>query len=317
MKSAFVTTVYNDEIGISILLNSILTQTIQPDEIIIVDAGSKDKTHEVIMSFKKRFGEKLKFFYKVGNRSNGRNFAIKNAKASIIAVSDSGCILKNDWFEKITSPLQERQVDVVAGYYQPLTQSIFQKSLATYTCVMPDRVTDDFLPSSRSVAFFKSAWEKVGGYPEELDTCEDLVFANKLKKEGFKFKVVKSAIVYWPQRKNITEAFNQFFSYAQGDGRALYFRKGTPFLYIRYFIGIILLALILIFNSPLFIWLIILMLIAYFCWAIWKNFKYVRSIKAFYYLPLLQLTSDLAVLLGTTLGLYRRIFNLRFNLLVL
>ena len=40
-----------------------------------------------------------------------------------------------------------------------------------------------FLPSSRSVAFCKTAWEAVGGYPEWLDYSEDLVFDMALKED--------------------------------------------------------------------------------------------------------------------------------------
>ena len=41
-----------------------------------------------------------------------------------------------------------------------------------------------FLPSSRSVAFRKAAWAAVGGYPEWLDYCEDLVFDLSLRERG-------------------------------------------------------------------------------------------------------------------------------------
>lgn len=307
MSRAFITTVYNDKEGIVSLLSSLMIQTVAPDEIIIVDAGSKDATFEVINSYKDRFGKKLKVFKKTGNRSKGRNFAIKNAKSDIIAVSDSGCSLKKDWFERITKPLEDG-VEVVAGYYHPVARNVFQKSLATYTSVMPDKVGSDFLPSSRSIAFLKKSWKKVGGYPEKLNTCEDLVFARELKKSGMRFEVVKSAVVYWPQRNTLKEAFLQFFSYAKGDGEALYFRKSTPFLFLRYFVGLILLLTAIIYGSQLLALIIVFLFLAYLLWAVWKNYKYVRKIESLYYLSVLQLTSDLAVLSGTTLGLYKRIF---------
>ena len=104
---------------------------------------------------------------------------------------------------------------------------------------MPDILDPEtFLPSSRSIAFKKSAWKKVGGYPVHLDTAEDLMFARALKKADTKFHMVKDAIVLWPQRSTWKSAFLQFFRYAQGDGKAAYFRPQTPFLVLRCLLGL-------------------------------------------------------------------------------
>lgn len=309
MVSTFITTVLNEKEGIKKLLESLLSQTKKPSEIIIVDGGSVDGTKDIIQSYRKKF-KKTSFFVlsEKGNRSKGRNYAIKRAKNQIIVVTDAGCRLPKDWFYKITKPFENKKIDVVAGYYKPVTRNVFEKALSTYTCVMPDKVTSGFLPSSRSVAFKKNAWEKVGGYPEYLDTCEDLVFAKKMKDVGLNFFVAKNAYVNWPQRKNMIEAFWQFFAYAKGDGMARYIRFGTPFLYSRF---IIMLALFFApINLLLKITIIFFLLLFYAFWANIKNYKYVRNIKALLYLPLLQIVSDIAVILGMTYG-YMKSFNLQ------
>ena len=130
-------------------------------------------------------GIEFKLIIKKGNIAIGRNEAIKNANNEIILVSDVGCILDKDWVKNISAPFEDKKVDVVAGFYEPIADSVFEKCLATYTSVMPDKIDpENFLPSSRSVAFKKSAWKEVGGYPEWLDTCEDLYFARELKRKG-------------------------------------------------------------------------------------------------------------------------------------
>ncbi len=309
MKKAFITTVYNEEKTIALLFNSLLKQKEIPNEIIVVDAFSKDKTFQIISDFKKKYPKLIKVFRKKGNRSEGRNFAIKNAKSGIVAVSDSGCILKKDWFYEITKPFKNKDVDVVAGFYKPITHSVFEKSLATYTCVMEENITDSFLPSSRSVAFKKDVWAKEKGYPENLATCEDLFFARKLKRRGYKFFVNKKALVYWPQRKNILQAFRQFFSYAKGDGIALYVRKQTPLLYVRVIVALTLvLNVLFVWSSTLFLF-IVLLLFLYLFWSIVKNYRFVNNRMAFLYLPLLQIVSDIAVFLGMSLGFLIRLSN--------
>lgn len=305
IHASFISTALNEEESIEKFLSSIVLNSVLPSEVVLVDAYSTDRTFTLMEKFKKKYKNKLKvkILQRKGNRSIGRNEAIKNSDASIIVSSDVGCVLDKNFFKNILDPFRDKDIDVVSGYYKPITKSIFQKCLAAYTSVMPDRIDpQNFLPSARSMAFRKKLWEKVEGYPESLDTCEDLVFDKRLKNIGAKFIFKKDALVYWPQRRNIGEATIQFFNYAFGDGLAHYFRRQTPFLFLRYLVGIIIIILGITFKSQVLINLIISLVILYLIWSIMKNYKYVRELEAIAILPLLQLISDISVLTGTTLG---------------
>ncbi len=302
MKTSFIATIFNEENNIKDLITSLLNQTKKIDEIIFVDNNSTDKTREIIKSYKN-----IKLLKYSGNRSKGRNFGIEHASGDIILVSDSGCILDKNWVKNITSGFKNEDISVVSGYYLPICNSIFQKCLATYTCVMPDKLNENtYLPSSRSIAFKKSAWKTIGGYPKNLSTCEDLIFAVRLKKHNFHFILVKDALVYWQQRKNLLSAFSQFFSYAKGDGKARYVRAQTPYLYLRYIVAVLLFYFS---FKEHFLTLFIVLGSLYFFWAIYKNYVYIKSLYAIIYLPLLQLTSDIAVLAGMTVGLFLSFTN--------
>lgn len=302
MKLSFVATVYNEENTIKLFIESILTQSVPPDEIIIVDGGSKDKTVAVLNAYK----SKVTVFIQPGNRSVGRNFGIQKARSDNILISDAGCILDKKWAEAISKPLENKAIDVVSGFYEPIAETTFERCLATYTCVMPDRVDPaTFLPSSRSIAFRKSAWEAVGGYPEDLDTCEDLVFAAHLRKKDMQFVFAKDAIVYWPQQKTLTEAFLQFYRYAIGDGKAFYIRPQTPLLFLRYLLGVLLFVWFVVTQNFFLLFFLFVLFFSYLLWAIAKNYRYVDQWQALYYLPLLQLTADIAVLFGTTRGIIK------------
>ncbi len=43
----------------------------------------------------------------------------------------------------------------------------------------------------------------------------------------------------------------------------------------------------------------------YIIWAVVKNYKYVRDLKAMIILPVLQVISDIAIILGTTIGILK------------
>ena len=96
-KVTLITTVKNEEISIGKFLDSILRQTKRPDEIIIVDAHSNDKTPEIIQKLKvkvQNYKLKFKTFRKKGNRSLGRNLAISKSSNDIAGLMRS--IIHND-----------------------------------------------------------------------------------------------------------------------------------------------------------------------------------------------------------------------------
>ena len=317
MRVSFIATVYNEESSVRALLESLFCQSKFPDEIIIVDGGSSDQTIAKIkdqVSKIKNYRGRFKILIKKGNRSIGRNEAIKNAKNEIIACSDAGCILDKNWIKNITKPFRNPKVDVVAGYYQGIARSIFQKCLIPYVLVMPDKVNPkSFLPASRSVAFKKSIWEKAGRFDEKLSHNEDFVFANKLKNIKAKIVFEKNAITKWIPRQNLPEAFRMFFRFAFGDSESKIFRNSVSLLFARYLFYFYLVILAFLEKSTLLWCICVLLPIAYVCWSMRKNYKYINSPHAFVFLPVLQFASDVAVLSGTILGVIKLVSKINYK----
>lgn len=315
-KVSFIATVYNEESTIDRFVDSILSQNRLPDEVVIVDGGSTDATWNRLQTYTQKFQAKeisLSLYRSQGNRSCGRNFAIQRAKYEYVAVSDAGCILDPMWLAHLMKPVEKRnkddkKPDVVCGFYSADIDdpTSFQKSLASYTCVMLDQLKpESYLPSSRSVLFTKSAWRSVGKYPEELDTCEDLVFARRLREAGYTHAMEKKALVYWPQKSTIIQAAKQLYGYAQGDGQARYIRPQNPLLFLRYLVGMLIVVWVL--HTQASLLFVIVPLISYILWSIWKNYRYVNHWTACIWLPLLQFTADSMVMSGTIVGLIKRL----------
>lgn len=298
MKISVVITVLNEQKTILFLLKSLALQSKKPNEVIIVDGGSTNNTLSVIPNKKTKF-ELLK---KMGNRAVGRNEGIRKASHEIIAITDAGCILDKHWLKEITDPFNSSDVEVVSGYYKIQANSVFEQCVGVYSLVMPKSIhSQEFLPSSRSMALRKNVWRQAGEFPEQSSLNEDYVFARKLQKLHKKICFAKNAIVYWAPRNNIKDTFFMFYQFARGDAQALLFRPKVAMIFLRYLLGIMLFMSALR-NHDVFLF-IILLFMTYVGWSIFKNYTYIKRWEAIYILPMLQLLSDIAVILGTIHGL--------------
>ena len=312
MKTSLIATVLDEENSIGAFLDSILKQTRLPDEVVIVDGGSNDATASVISNFKFPISNfKLKLIRKNGNRSVGRNEAIGQSTGEIIACSDVGCILDRNWLKKIALPFQDPKIDVVAGYYRGRSITVFQKCVVSYVLVMSDKVNpSSFLPAARSMAFRKSIWSKAGKFNENLSHNEDYAFAKILKKIGARIVFEKSAVVYWIPRRNLAEFYTMVRRFAYGDAEAGIYRPKALFIITRYTLAILFLVFILLTKYYSLFTILYFLLFLYLLWAILKNYKYVKHPKAFLYLPLLQITSDIAIIIGMTIGFFKRLMRI-------
>lgn len=313
-KCSLICTVLNEENSITKFLQSVAEQVMLPSEIIIVDGGSSDNTVNKIKEVSSQYKNlNIKIFIKTGNRSVGRNEAIKKSKFDIVLITDSGCELHKDWVKKMYSSFSSN-VDVVAGYYKGKYTNIFQKSLIPYVLVMPNKVDpNNFLPATRSMALRKKVWSSVGGFNVKYSHNEDYVFANKIKEKGFNIKFNKKAIVYWEPRSNIKSTFRMFYRFAYGDVESGIFREKVFWLIFRYLVGFYLLTMVPIMKSLYLNIFIVGGAIGYLFWTIFKNYNYVKNIKGLIFLPLIQFTADVAVLAGTIKAF---LVNIKINLLI-
>lgn len=83
-------------------LESLVKQTRMPDEVIVVDNASTDKTKEVILSFKKKLPIKYVVEKQIGI-PYARNRGIKEACGTLLLMLDDDCEADKFWVERITA----------------------------------------------------------------------------------------------------------------------------------------------------------------------------------------------------------------------
>lgn len=250
---SIIATVLNEGATIRGLLDSLLAQTLPPDEIVVVDGGSSDDTLAVLGDYAARLP--LRVIEAPGaSISAGRNRAIREAHGDIIASTDAGVLLVPEWLEALTAPLREdASLQVVGGFFEADARTVFEAALGATTLPLVDEIDPHrFLPSSRSIAFRRTAWEAVRGYPEWLDYCEDLVFDMKLKQAVREWAFAPAAIAHFRPRRTLKSFFRQYYLYARGDGKANLWGKRHALRYFAYLVILpSVLALLLFGPTPL------------------------------------------------------------------
>ncbi len=250
-RVSLIATVFNERESILSWLGSVQAQTRAPDEIVIVDGGSEDGTAQVLLKEAEADPRIIVESAPGANISCGRNMAIGRARGPIIAVADAGTRMLPDWLERIVAPLEaDPDLAVSSGFFRPDGRSRFERILAAViTPRLGEFDPDSFLPSSRSVAFQRRWWRRVGGYPEWLRASEDLVFDIALREAGARFAFEPGAIVRWYPNTTLAAFFRQYRSYSRGDGHAGLWPVRHTIRYSAYAGGVTLLAVG--FDQPL------------------------------------------------------------------
>lgn len=313
MEVSVIATIRNEGEYLHRLLDSLLRQSRTPDEVVICDGGSTDNTLEVLKQYEATLP--LEIISAPGsNISQGRNRAIAAAKGSIIAVTDAGVLLTPDWLQELVRPLEESGASMVGGWFEADPYSDFEVAMGA--TVLPSKSEIDpvkFLPSSRSVAFKKSDWEVVGGYPEWLDYSEDLVFDLALYEINGPFYFSPKAVVYFRPRSNLRIYARQYYLYARGDGKANLWSKRHAIRYVTY-LALLPILMRFIWSGRWFGWLgLFISMGIYFrrpaqrLWPMTQGWSPSARARVFGLIPFIRLVGDLAKMLGYPVGVIWRL----------
>jgi glycosyltransferase involved in cell wall biosynthesis len=232
--TSLIVTVRNDRRGIVELLDALARQTVMPDEIVLVDGGSDDGTLEEVERWDQHRAP-LRVVVTPGvNIAGGRNIAVREARHDWILCTDAGCRPVQGW----TSALKRVRAyaDVAAGTYVVQAETPFETAMACACYPELAELDDpsalvrlshrlfgrDFRAanaSGRSMAFGRSAWEVIGGFPEDLYAGEDVGFSAAAAAKGLRSVLVEDATVLWRPRGTWSGNARMYATYARGDIR--------------------------------------------------------------------------------------------------
>jgi glycosyltransferase involved in cell wall biosynthesis len=259
---SLVTTVLNDREGCAAFFSQMEAQTYLPDEIVIVDGGSKDGTWEFLQNYQPKKPYSLRVIQDVGcNVARGRNLAIAKAQHEIIVSTDIGCMWEPQWLEELARPLlEDKQLDAVMGSWQVRWEDLKSDwAKVEYALLNEPKLiaTPKSHASSRAIAYRKSLWEKIGGYPEDLTLAgDDMLFALLLHQTTDRVACAPIPRCYWERPASLKSFCKEARRNFRGGGEAGIWLKYGFLVGGRLLLEILLLLISLVwllFASPLWV----------------------------------------------------------------
>jgi glycosyltransferase involved in cell wall biosynthesis len=184
-KVSIIIPTFNEEKYLPKLLRSIDKQSCQPEEVIIVDAFSTDKTRQIA----KKFGHKV---LDGGLPAKARNIGAEHAKQPLLLFLDSDVILPKSFLEETIAEMEERELDIASCYISPMSTQKIDKVLHDFVNYY-FKITKRFHPHIPGFCIFvkRRMHETIGGFDESVILAEDYDYVSRIKKVG-KFSYLNS-----------------------------------------------------------------------------------------------------------------------------
>lgn len=169
--------VYNEEDYIKPCLDSIAKQAVMPDEVVVVDNNSTDRTVEI--------AKKYQFVRVIKESTQGvlyaRNTGFDAAKCDIIGRIDADTRLSKDWVSEVKKAFKDDKIAAVTGpvwYYDMPIQKIGLRLDRFFRGMMAKKSLKFPFLFGTNMAIRRSAWEKVRSQLcEERAMYEDIDLA--------------------------------------------------------------------------------------------------------------------------------------------
>lgn len=182
MKVSVVVPVYNVEPYLDKCLNSLLNQSFEDFEVIIVNDGSTDKSALIIEKYVELNSKIFKSFTKKnGGLSDARNYGLKHVKGKYVTFVDSDDYVEKDYLRKLYDKIEGEDFDIVSCGINEISilgeKAIYEnvENIQDYLVGLPSAVNKIFRCSFLNSIDFQF---KKGIYYEDLEAIIPLGFEN-------------------------------------------------------------------------------------------------------------------------------------------
>lgn len=141
MKISVIVPVYNVENYLRKCLNSLVNQTLQEIEILVINDGSKDGSQKIIDEFQQKYPSKIISFSKEnGGLSDARNFGLDRATGEFIGFVDSDDYVSETMFEEMYDLAKKHTAEMVICNLQKVDENGNVTQKLTQIPNMPEKI---------------------------------------------------------------------------------------------------------------------------------------------------------------------------------
>lgn len=216
-KISVIVPVYNVEEYLKECLDSLVNQTLDGLEVIMMNDGSTDSSQLIMENYASEY-ENFKAYYKEnGGLGQARNFGVKYATGEYIAFLDSDDYVAVDAYQKMYETAKKTGSDIVIGnverfnstkiYGSGLHKKVFRETiLATHITKNPELIYDT---TAWNKLFKKSFWdEHQFQFPEGM-LYEDLPVTIPAHYLSTSTDVIADVVYYWRARDGVDKSITQ------------------------------------------------------------------------------------------------------------
>jgi len=193
----------NEEHFIGYLLDSIINQSIQPKEIVVVDAFSKDKTIAEIKKRQKYLPQLKVFQIPKFTIARQRNFGVKKTTALHLLFLDADTELRGkDVIKRYLEQVEKRSSDLAIATNKSTTDywkdRVFFKAMD-----LTFKISKPIWPMATCINMYvkREVFDKVLGFDDSIAVGEDFEIVHRIVKNGAKFSIISDPKIHTTPRR--------------------------------------------------------------------------------------------------------------------
>lgn len=219
MKYSIVIPVYNRPDEVDELLSSLLSQSFQDFEVIVVEDGSKITCREVCDKYTGKLC--LSYFMKPNSGpGQSRNYGAERANGEYLLILDSDVVLPKDYLQAIEDELNILPCEAFGGpdashpSFTPVQKAISYSMTSFFTTggIRGGKAKlDKFYPRSFNMGIRRDVYQTLGGF-SKMRFGEDIDFSYRICEAGYKPRLFPKAWVWHKRRTDFRKFFRQVFN---------------------------------------------------------------------------------------------------------
>ncbi len=219
MKYSIVIPVYNRPDEVDELLSSLLSQSFQDFEVIVVEDGSKITCREVCDKYTGKLC--LSYFMKPNSGpGQSRNYGAERANGEYLLILDSDVVLPKDYLQAIEDELNTLPCEAFGGpdashpSFTPVQKAISYSMTSFFTTggIRGGKAKlDKFYPRSFNMGIRRDVYQTLGGF-SKMRFGEDIDFSYRICEAGYKPRLFPQAWVWHKRRTDFRKFFRQVFN---------------------------------------------------------------------------------------------------------